>query len=86
MQRILKRAKVSRWTPAFQVLRACAEVDFLQLGLSERLYTRAIGHSPEVSRKYYLDKFEKTVLEDQERNEYLAALKIAESRIVKAAG
>ena len=53
MRRILRRAGVPMWKPTFQVLRACCEYDFLKVGLPEAVYTQAIGHSPEVSRKYY---------------------------------
>ena len=61
------------WRPGFQVLRACCEKDFLGLGLSEYLYCRAIGHSPAVSRAYYLAKFEGATLEEDARNEFKAA-------------
>lgn len=77
LTRILKRAGLDRWRPGFQILRACAERDFLELGLSERLYTKAIGHSPEVSRTHYMEKFEDAVLEDSDRTEYQDAARQA---------
>ena len=76
---ILKRAGLvddngrTSWHPAFQVLRGCCERDFLDLGLSEYRYCQAIGHSPAVSRAYYLAKFEDATLEDDARDEFQAA-------------
>ena len=58
LMRILARAGVERWKPAFQVLRACFERNLLDLGLPEADYTRAVGHSSEVSRRFYLAKFQ----------------------------
>lgn len=79
LQRIQVRAGLvdvegrTLWRPGFQLHRACCEKDFLGLGLSEYQYCRAIGHSPEVSRRYYLDKFSNAVLEDAARDEFRAA-------------
>ena len=76
---ILKRAGLvddngrTLWRPAFKVLRACCEKDFLSLGLSEYRYCQAMGHSPEVSRAYYLAKFEDATLADDARDEFQAA-------------
>ncbi len=71
--RILKRAGLDRWRPGFQVLRACTERDFLDFGLSEFRYARAIGHSPEVSRRYYLARFEGAVVDEHATDEFKAA-------------
>ena len=81
LTRILKRAGLERWRPGFQVLRACAEIDFLDLGLSEYRYTRAIGHSPEVSRRHYLGRFDDVVLDERERDEFQAAAARLQERL-----
>ena len=73
LTRILKRAGLERWRPGFQILRACCERDFLDFGLSEYRYTRAIGHSPEVSRRDYLARFEGAVLDDNANTEFKRA-------------
>ncbi len=73
LMRILDRADVPRWKPAFQVLRACFEKDLLDLGLPEADYTKAVGHSPEVSRKFYLAKFEGADLDTQSADRFIAA-------------
>jgi len=71
--RILKRADLDPWKPSYQVLRASCEYDFLKLGLPEAVYAQAIGHSPEVSRRYYLAKFQGARLDDFTRDEFKAA-------------
>ncbi len=43
------------------------------MGLEERLYADAMGHDPDVSRKYYLDKFEPGVVSAIDEAEYQAA-------------
>ena len=73
LKRIARRAGVRMWRPAFQVLRACCEKDFLLLGLSERCYTQAIGHSPEVSRKWYLARFQDADIDEVDRDEFKQA-------------
>ena len=55
------------------MLRGCCERDFLGLGLSEYRYTRAIGHSPEVSRRNYLARFKGAVLDDDSTAEFKRA-------------
>ena len=65
LMRILKRAKVPKWKPAFQVLRACFEKDLLDLGLPEADYTKAVGHAPEISRRFYLAKFQGIDIDEQ---------------------
>ena len=72
----IKRSGVKPWHPKFQLLRGCAAVDFLRIGLSERAYQQAMGHSPEVSRKYYLDKFEPGVVSAIDEAEYQAAYEL----------
>ena len=71
--RILKRARVATWKPPFQVLRASCEYDLLKVGLPEAVYTQAIRHSPEVSRRYYLAKFHGEKLDDFVRDEFKSA-------------
>ena len=71
--RILKRAGLKPWKPTFQVLRGSCEYDFLKLHLPEAVYTQAIGHSPEVSRRYYLAKFQGAQLDEFTRDEFKAA-------------
>ena len=68
--RILKRSGLEPWKPTYQVLRASCEYDFLKLGLPEAVYTQAIGHSPEVSRRYYLAKFQGADLDEFTRDEF----------------
>lgn len=58
LRRACERAGIEPWKPSFQILRACCEYDMLKAGLPEALYTSMIGHSPEVSRKHYLAKFQ----------------------------
>ena len=72
---ILARAGVERWEPALQVLRACFEPDLLDLGLPEADYTRAVGHSPEMSRRFYLAKFQGAQLDDGSADRFKAAAK-----------
>ena len=55
------------------VLRVSCEYDFLKLHLPEAVYTQAIGHSPEVSRRYYLAKFQGARLDEFTRDEFRAA-------------
>jgi len=74
LHRAFKRAGIS-WKPAFQVLRACCERDMLKAGIPERLYTDAMGHSPEVSRKHYLARFVDADIDEDDRREYLEAAK-----------
>ena len=79
LTRILERAGLERWRPGFQVLRACFEKDLLDMGLPEADYTKAVGHSPEVSRRFYLAKFEGASLDtDSARRFKEVARKLAE--------
>ena len=73
MLRILKRAGIEPWKPTFKVLRPSCEYDLLKISLPEAIYTRAIGHSPEVSSQYYLAKFQGAEPDEFTRDEYKAA-------------
>ena len=64
--------------------RACCEKDFLGLGLSEYHYCRAMGHSPAVSRAYYLAKFEDATSEDDACDEFQAAAKRVKEQLSEA--
>lgn len=52
--RICKRAGVQPWNPRFQVLRRSCETDWARMGIPEAAYIKAIGHSKEVSRRFYV--------------------------------
>ena len=58
MRRLFKRAGVRPWKPLFQVPRPSCEYDMLKLGMPEAIYTKAIGHNSEVSRRYYIERFQ----------------------------
>jgi integrase len=81
LMRILQRAKLVLWKPAFQVLRACFEKDMLGLGMPEADYTKAVGHSPEVSRRFYLAKFEGASLDEAQADRFNAAAQKLQSQL-----
>lgn len=73
MARIFRRAGIDPWKPTFKILRPSCEYDLLKIGLPEAIYTQAIGHSPEISRKYYLAKFQGVDPDEFTRDEFRAA-------------
>ena len=53
-QAVLANAKVIEWPKLFQAMRSSCENDWKQKGVAEATYCAWIGHSPKVSREYYV--------------------------------
>ena len=53
----LVRVGLAPWRPAFQILRRSCETEWSNLGIPEAAYVQAIGHSPEISRRFYVQVF-----------------------------